>query len=42
MATYRSTYNEDSVRDGVSFTHKVNYIAGFSAIRTGCGGCNGR
>jgi ketosteroid isomerase-like protein len=29
MAIYRSTYNEDSVRDGTPFTHKVNYIAGF-------------
>jgi ketosteroid isomerase-like protein len=29
MATYRSTYNENSMRDGVPFTHKVNYIAGF-------------
>jgi ketosteroid isomerase-like protein len=29
MAVYRSTYNEDSLRDGVPFTHKVNYIAGF-------------
>jgi ketosteroid isomerase-like protein len=29
MAVYRSTYNEDSTRDGVPFTHKVNYIAGF-------------
>ncbi len=30
MAIYRSTYNEDSARDGTPFTHKVNYIAGFS------------
>ena len=29
MAIYRSTYNEDSVRDGTPFTHKVNYIAEF-------------
>lgn len=29
MAVYRSTYNEDSTRDGVPFTHKVNFIAGF-------------
>jgi ketosteroid isomerase-like protein len=29
MAVYRSTYNEDSLRDGVPFTHKVNYMAGF-------------
>lgn len=29
MAVYSSTYNEDSMRDGVPFTHKVNYLAGF-------------
>lgn len=29
MAIYRSTYDEDSVRDGAPYTHKVNYIAGF-------------
>jgi ketosteroid isomerase-like protein len=29
MAVYRSTYNEDSTRDGTPYTHKVNYIAGF-------------
>jgi ketosteroid isomerase-like protein len=29
MAVYRSTYNEDSLRDRVPFTHKVNYLAGF-------------
>lgn len=29
MAVYRSTYNEDSMRDGIPYTHKVNYIAGF-------------
>jgi ketosteroid isomerase-like protein len=29
MAVYRSTYNEDSVSNGVPMTHKVNYIAGF-------------
>ena len=29
MAVYRSTYNEDSLRDGVPYTHKGNYIAGF-------------
>lgn len=29
MAVYRSTYNEDSTRDGIPYTHKVNYIAGF-------------
>ena len=29
MAVYRSTYNEDSERDGVPYTHKVNFLAGF-------------
>jgi len=29
MATYRGTYQEDSLHDGVPFTHKGNYIAGF-------------
>lgn len=29
MAIYRGTYAEDSLRDGVSYTHKGNYIAGF-------------
>jgi ketosteroid isomerase-like protein len=29
MAVYRSTYNEVSLRDGVPYTHKGNYIAGF-------------
>lgn len=29
MAVYRSTYSEDSTRDGTPYTHKVNYIAGF-------------
>jgi len=29
MAVYRGTYNEDSMRDGVPYTHKVNYLAGF-------------
>ncbi len=29
MAMYRSTYDEDSARDGAPYTHKVNYIAGF-------------
>jgi ketosteroid isomerase-like protein len=29
MAVYRGTYAEDSVRDGVPYTHKGNYIAGF-------------
>jgi ketosteroid isomerase-like protein len=29
MAVYRGTYAEDSMRDGVPYTHKGNYIAGF-------------
>jgi ketosteroid isomerase-like protein len=29
MAIYRSTYSEDSTRDGVPYTHKGNYVAGF-------------
>lgn len=29
MAIYRGTYAEDSLRDGVPYTHKGNYIAGF-------------
>lgn len=29
MAIYRGTYAEDSLRDGVPFTHKGNYVAGF-------------
>jgi ketosteroid isomerase-like protein len=29
MAVYRSTYNEDSLHDGVPFTHTGNYLAGF-------------
>ena len=29
LAVYRSTYNEDSERDGVPYTHKVNYLAEF-------------
>ncbi len=30
MAVYRSTYNEDSVKDdGTAMTHVVNFIAGF-------------
>jgi ketosteroid isomerase-like protein len=29
MAIYRGTYAEDSIHDGVPFTHKGNYIAGF-------------
>ena len=30
MAVYRSTYDETSVDDGVTMTHKVNFIAGFA------------
>lgn len=30
MAIYRSTYREDSMRDGVPYTHKGNYLAGFA------------
>jgi len=29
LAVYRSTYNEDSVADGVPMTHQVNFIAEF-------------
>lgn len=29
MAVYRSTYREDSLHDGVPFTHDGNYLAGF-------------
>ena len=29
MAVYRGTYAEDSIHDGVPFTHTGNYIAGF-------------
>lgn len=29
MAVYRGTYAEDSLRNGVPYTHKGNYIAGF-------------
>jgi ketosteroid isomerase-like protein len=29
MAIYRSTYSEDSMRNGVPYTHKGNYVAGF-------------
>jgi ketosteroid isomerase-like protein len=28
-AVYRGTYEEDSMRDGVPFTHTGNYVAGF-------------
>ena len=29
MAIYRGTYREDSMRDGVPYTHKGDYLAGF-------------
>lgn len=29
MAIYRGTYAEDSMRDGVPYTHKGDYVAGF-------------
>jgi ketosteroid isomerase-like protein len=29
MAVYRGTYSENSTRDGVAYTHKGNYLAGF-------------
>lgn len=29
IAIYRSTYSEDSMRNGVPYTHKGNYVAGF-------------
>ena len=29
MAVYRGTYDEDSLHDGVPFTHRGNYVAGF-------------
>jgi len=29
MAIYRGTYNEDSKHDGVPYTHKGDYVAGF-------------
>jgi ketosteroid isomerase-like protein len=29
FAIYRSTYDEDSARDGVPYTHRGNYVAGF-------------
>jgi len=35
MAVYRSTYNEDSMHDNVPFTHKVNFISGWSRHETG-------
>ena len=30
MAVYRSTYHEDSERDGAAYTHEVNFLAGFA------------
>lgn len=30
MAVYRSTYDEDSLRDGAPYTHRGNYVAGFT------------
>ena len=35
LAIYRSTYNEDSVQDGVPMTHRVNFIAEFRRHDTG-------
>lgn len=29
LAVYRGTYDEGSMRDGVPFTHRGNYVAGF-------------
>ena len=29
MAVYRGTYDEDSLHDGVPYTHRGNYVAGF-------------
>ncbi len=29
IAVYRSTYSENTMRDGVPYTHKGNYLAGF-------------
>jgi ketosteroid isomerase-like protein len=29
MAVYRSTYNEDSIEDGVPYTHRVHFLADF-------------
>ena len=29
MAVYRGTYVEDSLRNGIPFTHIGNYVAGF-------------
>jgi ketosteroid isomerase-like protein len=35
QAVYRSTYNEDSMRDGVPYTHQGDYVAGFRRDRDG-------
>ena len=35
QAVYRSSYNEDSMRDGVPYTHQGNYVAGFRRDRDG-------
>lgn len=34
-AIYHSTYQEDSTRSGVPYTHKGNYLAGFERDRDG-------
>lgn len=34
-AIYRSTYNEDSMRSDVPFTHKGDYVSGFRRDRDG-------
>ncbi len=35
QAIYRSTYDEDSMRSGVPYTHKGDYVAGFRRDRDG-------
>jgi ketosteroid isomerase-like protein len=35
LAIYRSTYNEESVENGVPMTHRVNFIAEFRRHNTG-------
>jgi len=35
LAVYRSTYNEESVENGVPMTHRVNFIAEFKRNRKG-------
>lgn len=35
MAVYRGTYNEDSTHDNVPFTHRVNFISGWSRSDNG-------